>query len=413
MVPRMTVITVCTAALLAMTGCSSGFGQQQDEPQEKGAGQTLRVLIASSGDAETTAVKKATAKWAMESGNKVSVQVAKDLDQQLGQAFAGGEPPDVFYVNSDQFANYAEGGSLYAYGDQISDVDDISSGLRESFTHGGKLTCVPKDFSTLALAINTDLWKKAGLGEPDYPKTWADLERVAARLTSGKTTGLVVSAEYQRLGVFMKQAGGGVTDDRQRTMTADSPENAEALSFVQKLLKAGSMQYAKHVDTSWGGEALGKGRAAMTIEGNWLVGAMKLDYPDVRYEVLPLPAGPAGKGTLAFSNCWGVAQNSSHHEAAVDLIDHLSGDTEQLALADAIGVMPSRDSALETYRTSYPQSAAWVEGSDYAQGPMTVPGFVKVIEQFNTELDSLKTADPEKLLSSLQRNGEHAMQKGS
>ena len=49
--------------------------------------------------------------------------------------------------------------------------------------------------------------------------------------------------------------------------------------------------------TGWGGEAFGKQLAAMTIEGNWIAGGMK-DYPDVKYKVVELPAGPAGKGTL-------------------------------------------------------------------------------------------------------------------
>lgn len=169
---------------------------------------------------------------------------------------------------------------------------DFSEQLRTSFSYNGKLVCLPKDTSTLGLAINTDLWKKAGLTEKDYPKSWADLKTVADKLTGNGVTGLVTSDEYQRLGVFMKQAGGWLTDADQKKMTADTPENAKGLSFVQSLLKSGSMKFAKQVDTSWGGEALGKGKAAMTIEGNWLDGGMKLDYPDVKYAVAPLPEGP-------------------------------------------------------------------------------------------------------------------------
>lgn len=285
------------AALLATTGCSSSFGSDKEPDQDKAAKQKLTVLIATSGDAETQAVKAAAAGYAKESGNTVSVEVAKDMNQQLAQAFAGHKPPDVFYVNSDQFANYAKGGSLYPYGDRISDADDFSQQLRTSFSYDGKLVCLPKDTSTLGLAINTDLWKKAGLTEKDYPKTWEELRTVAGKLTKNGVTGLVTSDEYQRLGVFMKQAGGWLTDADQKKMTADTAENAKGLSFVQSLLKSGSMKFAKQVDTSWGGEALGKGKAAMTIEGNWLEGGMKLDYPDVKYAIAPLPAGPAYQGT--------------------------------------------------------------------------------------------------------------------
>lgn len=414
MLSRTTVAAaVCASVLAAVTGCSSGFDKDKDAKQDTSSSQSLRVLIATSGDAETSAVKEATAAWAKKSGNKVTVQLAKDINQQLGQAFAGNRPPDVFYVNSDQFANYAKGGSLYAYGDRIPDSDDFSEQLRQSFSHDGKLVCLPKDSSTLALVVNTDLWKKAGLTDKDYPKDWDDLEKVADKLTSGGVTGLVTSDEYQRLGTFMKQAGGWITNADQTEMTADSKANAQALGFVKKLLTSGSMKFAKEVDTGWGGEAFGKGKAAMTIEGNWITGAMEKDFPDVDYTVVPLPEGPKGKATLAFSNCWGVASASSHRKAAVDLVKHLTTTDQQLTFADAFGVMPSRDSALGTYAKQHPEAKAWVDGNAYAQGPVTIAGFDKVLGQFNTELQSLRTADPKAVLSGLQRNGEQAIKKGS
>jgi multiple sugar transport system substrate-binding protein len=406
-------VAACAALLAVLSGCSSGFDKdKKSAKQDSGGAQSLRVLIATSGDAETKAVKSATAAWAKKTGNKVTVDLAKDINQQLGQAFAGNRPPDVFYVNSDQFANYAKGGSLYAYGDQISDADDFAPQLRKAFTYNGKLTCLPKDTSTLGLVINTELWKKAGLTDADYPKTWAQLEKDADKLTKGGVTGLVTTNEYQRLGAFLKQAGGWLTDSGQTKMTADSAQNTKALDFVQKMLRSGSMKYMTQVDSGWGGEALGKGKAAMTIEGNWLEGSMALDYPKLKYTVVQLPSGPAGKGTLAFSNCWGIASASSHHTASVDLVKYLTSAQQQLTFANGFGVMPSRDSALKTYATQHPEAKAWVDANSYAQAPVTIPGFDKVLAQFNTELQSLRTGDPKTMLSDLQRNGEQALKKG-
>ncbi|MFJ9770566.1 extracellular solute-binding protein [Kitasatospora sp. NPDC101157] len=402
---------VCAAlALGAATGCSSsgGFGDSSAE-QSSGANQNLTVLIATSGEAETAAVKAATADWAGKTGNTVTVQIAANINQQLGQAFAGGNPPDLFYVNSDQFANYAKGGSLYAYGDQIPDAADFSEQLRKAFSYQGKLTCLPKDSSTLALAVNTDLWKKAGLTEADYPTTWQQLSDDAGKLAQDGVTGLVTAPDYQRLGALLKQAGGWITDPAQTAMTADSPANRQALEYLQGMMKAGSAKYVTEVDAGWGGEALGKGRAAMTIEGNWLKGAMAKDYPDVPYKVLPLPAGPAGPGTLSFSNCWGIAAKSSHRAAGIDLVKHLTSADQQLEFAKAFGVMPSRTSVLATYAATYPESKAWVDGVAHAQPPVTVPGFNQVLTQFNTDLQSLRTGDPAAILAALQRNGEQAL----
>ncbi|MEU6972308.1 extracellular solute-binding protein [Kitasatospora aureofaciens] len=402
---------VCAAlALGAVTGCSSsgGFGDPSAK-QSSGANQNLTVLIATSGEAETAAVKAATADWAGRTGNTVTVQIAANINQQLGQAFAGGNPPDLFYVNSDQFANYAKGGSLYAYGDRIPDADDFSEQLRKAFSYQGNLTCLPKDSSTLGLAVNTDLWKQAGLTEADYPTSWQQLSDDAAKLTRDGVTGLVTAPDHQRLGALLKQAGGWITDPGQTAMTADSPANKRALEFLQGMLKAGSAKYVSEVDAGWGGEALGKGKAAMTIEGNWLKGAMAKDYPGVPYKVLPLPAGPAGPGTLSFSNCWGIAAKSSHRAAGVELVKHLTSADQQLEFAKAFGVMPSRTSALATYAATYPESKAWVDGVAHAQPPITVPGFNQVLTQFDTDLQSLRTGDPATILAALQRNGEQAL----
>ncbi|MFF7994257.1 extracellular solute-binding protein [Kitasatospora xanthocidica] len=402
---------VCAAVVLGtVTGCSSsgGFGDGSAK-QASGGKQSLTVLIATSGEAETAAVKAATADWAQKTGNTVTVQIASDINQQLGQAFAGGNPPDLFYVNSDQFANYAKGGSLYAYGDQIPDASDFSEPLRKAFSHDGKLTCLPKDSSTLGLAINTTLWQQAGLTEADYPTTWQQLADDAAKLTKDGVTGLVTTPEYQRLGAFMKQAGGWITNPEQTATTADSPADKQALEYVQSLLKAGSAKFVAEVDAGWGGEALGKGKAAMTIEGNWLKGAMAKDYPNVPYKVIPLPSGPAGPGTLVFSNCWGIAAKSTHQAAGVDLVKHLTSADRQLEFAKAFGVMPSRTSALATYGEKYPESKAWVDGVAHSQAPVTIAGFTKVLTQFNTDLQSLRTGDPATILGNLQRNGEQAL----
>jgi len=138
------------ALVLSSAACGSGFSGKKNTPQKAGPA-NLQVLIASSGDAETTAVKSAAAAFAASSHNTVVVNPAQDIGQQLGQAFAGGNPPDVFYVDASRFADYASIGALYPYGNKISDANDFYPSLRQTFTYQGQLYCIPKDFSTLAL----------------------------------------------------------------------------------------------------------------------------------------------------------------------------------------------------------------------------------------------------------------------
>jgi multiple sugar transport system substrate-binding protein len=400
-------------AMLLLAACGGGF--RDDDTGNSGASQQgpvrLQFMIGSSGDAETTAVNEAARAWGTQTGNTVEVIPAKDINQQLTQALAGGTPPDVFYVDASRFSTLAENGALAPIGDQLQNSNDFYPALRQTFTHEGKLYCAPKDFSTLALQVNTDMWSAAGLTEADVPTTWEQLESVAKKLGGSKQTGLVIGDTRDRIGVFMRQAGGWITSPDSSQMTADTPANLQALQFVQKLLRDGTAKYPKQVDAGWSGEALGKKQAAMVIEGNWIQGAMKADFPDVKYASYELPAGPTGKGTLTFTQCLGVAAKSKNQAAAVDFVNFLTTGEQQMKFADAFGVMPSRQSVAPQFEQKYPEARAFILGATYAQGPVTASGFDSVLSEFDAGLYGLSdgSSDPKKLLADLQKNGTDAL----
>lgn len=393
------------AGALILSGCGgSGFDDSSGDTQGglTSSDDALDILIGSSGEAETKAVEDAVAAWSADSGVEAKVSVANDLAQQLSQGFAAGSPPDLFYLSTDAIAGYAGNGSLVAYGDELANKDDFYPSLVENFTVDGDFYCAPKDFSTLALIINTDLWEAAGLTEADVPTTWDELAAVSKTLTTDGRVGLAFGAEYQRVGTFMAQAGGGMVVDGQAA--ANSPENVEALEYVKSHLEDGTFAYAADVGAGWGGEAFGKQLAAMVIEGNWIGGAMSADYPDVNYLVAELPAGPAGQGTLQFTNCWGMAADSPNQQAALDLVEYLTSTEQQLAFSEAFGPMPSITSAAEAWTQANPDLAAFLTGADYAQFPPNQEGAADVVSDFNAQLESLKTGDPQQILDSVQSN---------
>lgn len=411
--PTRTVVLVSLAATtaLALGACGGGgfdAAPSSSAPADQPGPASLRMLVGVSNDVELGAVRKATEAWAAKTGSSVQVTGTAKLPEELAKGFAGGSPADLFYLEPAQVGTFTKAGNLYAYGDQLTDLDYVPS-LRQTFTIDGKLQCAPKDFSTLALVINEDLWTKAGLTDADVPKDWARLERVATRLTTGSQTGLVISPEFQRVGAFMTQAGGWVLSEDGKTATADSPENLAGLTEAQKLLRSGAMKLSKQVDAGWGGEALVKGKAAMTIEGNWIRGALAKDAPDLKVKVVELPAGPKGKGTLMFTNCWGIAAKSKNQAAAVDLVKFLGEDTQQLSAAKAFGVMPSTTSAMAKYKAATPADAAFVAGAEYGRGMPTTPGFDAVLADANAKIESLATGDPKAILTTMQRNAEAAI----
>jgi multiple sugar transport system substrate-binding protein len=249
--------------------------------------------------------------------------------------------------------------------------------------------------------VNMNLWEEAGLTDADFPTTWEELQTVAEKLTDGDVVGLAFGPEWQRIGTFMAQAGGGLLD-ASGAAAVDTPENASALEFVQKGLTEGWMAFPSAIDAGWGGEALGIERAAMVIEGNWIAGFLNADFPDVNWTAVELPAGAAGQGTLQFTQGWGIAADSTKQDAAVDLVRFLMSDEQQMVAARGFGVMPSVSTVAEEWTAEFPNLGAFVAGGNYSQGVPALQGIGAVLGDFNGQIEGLATGDIQSILSSVQ-----------
>ncbi|HEX4525889.1 MAG TPA: extracellular solute-binding protein [Gaiellaceae bacterium] len=387
------VLVLAMVVALALTA-GTALGSRQS-----GKATTLTALIGSSGPAETFAVTNAAKAYTKLTGTQVNVVVASDLGQQLAQGFASGNPPDIFYLGNDQVATYAKAGDLASL-DNLKNVKSFYPSLRAAYTYKGHLYAAPKDFSTLALVINTASWKRAGLTSNNYPKTWAQLAAVAKKLTRSGQVGLCTNPEFHRLGVFMLQAGGWLVSKDGKTATVNSKANVTAFNFVKSMLKAGSMKLTNQIGAGWGGEGFGKQECAMTIEGNWIAGAMKADYPTVSYKAVELPAGPTGiKGTLQYDGGWGLAAASKNKTDAMSLISYLTQTKVEMGNAKAFGVMPSVRADAKEWKKLYPQYAAFLAGADYSTSIPTVPDIATVLGDFNQQLQALPSTDPKTILN--------------
>jgi multiple sugar transport system substrate-binding protein len=393
---RAALVLAMVVALALTAGMALGSRQS-------GKATTLTALIGSSGPAETYAVNNAAKAFTKKTGIQVNVVVASDLGQQLAQGFASGNPPDIFYLGNDQVATYAKAGDLASL-DNLKNVKSFYPSLRAAYTYKGHLYAAPKDFSTLALVLNTASWKKAGLTSKDYPTTWKQLAAVAKKLTRSGQVGLCTNPEFHRLGVFMIQAGGWLVSKDGKTATVNSKANLTAFNFVKSMIKAGSMKLTNQIGAGWGGEGFGKQECAMTIEGNWIAGAMTHDYPTVPYKVVELPAGPAGKGTLQYDGGWGLAAASKNKADAMSLISYLTQTKVEMGNAKAFGVMPSVRADAKEWKKAYPQFAAFLAGADYSRSIPTVPDIATVLGDFNQQLQGLPQSDPKPILNRV--NGE-------
>ena len=352
------------------------------------AGVELNVMGWSSSPAEDEALTGLLDQFNQETGATAEFSPSPNYDPDLQAALAGGQPPDLFYVDSFRLPDLVEAGALAPPPEgAISDPDDIAPSLREAFTYDGTFYCPPKDFSTLALQYDPAALEAAGV---EVPTTWDELRTVAEALTTEDQAAIVNQVEYPRWAQFLFQNGADLTNEDVTEMTLDTPEAREALEFIGGMYADGLMVSNTALDAEWSGEAYGDGSAAMTMEGNWIATALSNEYPDREVAYAELPAGPSGeKGTFAFTVCYGVAADAANPEASWALADYLTNAEGSLAYTEAFNVMPARVSVQEQWIAAHPDLEPFVAGVEYAHKWQFVPGFSDVTSVFNEQAQAL------------------------
>jgi len=347
-------------------------------------------------------------------GISVTVIPEANLTQSLAEGFAGKNPANLFYLSPTLFEQYVTKGVLYSYGNELGNKSSFYSSLASAFTYKGNLVCDPKDGSLLSLYINTADWKAAGLSSSQYPQNWSELAADAKKLTTQGRAGLVVDPNESRLDAFFYQNGGSVLNASGSKVLINSPQNVKALTFVQSMLKAKTLVFPSQVNDADEINAFGQNQAAMVITGNWMSGEMAADYPKIRYTAHLLPAGPSGtRGTLTFTNCWGVPENNSNLGGTIEFVKYLTSPAQELRFSQAFGTIPSLQTVSAEYAKKYPQNAVVLEGLKYGHPDISIAGSTEALTSFNSALTNLATASPSSILESAQTNLQSAIAQNS
>jgi multiple sugar transport system substrate-binding protein len=307
----------------------------------------------------------------------------------------------VFSVGQFEFPSYQNAGVIAEGGDHIVEMDDIYPSLLDAFTFEGTAYCPPKDFSTLALYYNQDTFDAAGVEYPTADWTWEDMRAAAEAITNAdvtnsegeEMTGFSAQIDRNRWLAFF-YANNAELFNEEGEVVFDSEEAVEALNF-----------YASFVDdnigaapgdlggSGWNGEAFGRGLAAMTVEGNWAIGYLESDFPELNWGVAEIPTAPSGeKGTLTFTVCWAVSAQAEGEvaEAAWRLVNFLTGpEGAEFVATSGFGVMPARASFGDLWlETRGEEFEPFVAGAEYAVAPVFPLGYA----DFTTALDEATTA---------------------
>ena len=385
-----------------------------EAPAAPAAKEELQLMGWASSEAENTRLQSVVDGFnASNDSVNVNLSLVPDYDTKLQTSMAGGSPPDVFYIDSFKLPDYVAAGALSPIGDNTVNLDDFYPSLRNAFTVDGIFYCPPKDFSTLALEYNKDMFDAAGVAYPTADWTWDDLRAAAEQLTDAENGvyGMVLNADFARWIAFLYQAGGSVANDDFTAMTINSPEALAAVNFYVGMVTDGFAAQPSDLDSGWNGEAFGKQRAAMAMEGNWIYSYMKDQFPDVNFGLSELPAGPAGKATMAFTVCYGVPADGKDTAASFDVVNYLTGPEGMKAWTDLGLAMPTRQSLRADWLALYPDLEPFLNGAEYAYKWQFRPGFQDVLDTINDGLQQAMagTMLPEDVLINAEEIGNEVL----
>lgn len=334
------IICLCLVVSLLFTACtpqpsaSSAAGASSAAPasssdsaaapaSSQAAGQvTINVMTLWAADNTeniATSIRARLASFQKENPNVVIKE--EDIGDQtayytkLKTLAASNDLPDIFVCKGSELSMFAQN-QVVAPLDDILNADPTWKGgyIPSSFddlTSGGKIYGIPYSMlSTHVLYYNSKILADAGYSS--FPTTWKDFIEMIGKLKDKGITPWALGNKEQWVAesCILSTLGDRFTgSDWFRNIVAKSGASFTDKDFVaglaalQELSKAGAFNTDMNsIDGDQSKTLYYNGKAAMTVDGSWAIGAMTANCPKDIYdatEVAVLPSVDGGKGNAA------------------------------------------------------------------------------------------------------------------
>ena len=376
----MTFASIAFAEDVTLTyACFSGAGQQEE---------TLKQMI------EVFESKNP--------GIKIDVQLTGygDYFTVLATKIAGGNAPDVFELNMENFVSYMLRGQCLPLNDLGIATENYSEGTIAAVSNDGNLYAVPDSFSTCLLIYNKDLFDQAGIAYPTNDWTWADAQAAAEKIRAlgDDIWGYSQPITYNEFYKSIAGNGGSLTNADGTAFTVNSPENVAVLDAMIARVRGENhvMPTAEEMAGRGDWDMFVAGNLGMIITGIWAFPyyTENCTFP---WDVVVEP-GFKDKATFFFANVNCVSPSSEYQEAAAKFADAMGSDPDivQLRLDASWELPPISDQAkLAQYLTITPPDnrKAVFDSLDYAVAPPALLEAAAATEIINTVLSTLETND--------------------
>ena len=357
---------------LLQAGLAGGAGWLLGACGRGSANDAVQLSLWANLPSEQAALFDAIAEFGRQTGITVRAQVITDKYMDVMRSrFAARKPPDVFYLDSHEAPAFIRAGVLEPWDGQLQQPEDFPPQFLDAFRSAdGKLYGLPKDFSTLALYINTQMLKDAGFTPADVPDDFLALaafaQRLQQRLPRGRAA-MLVEKDLARHLSALERCGPpliGPQDEARLQLNACGLEYLNA--FVQGRRLGSIVNPREDLGSDSPGAAFGSSRTALMLEGNWVAASMRRDYADVPFITREMPRVNGQRHTMAFVVGWAVSKQSRLKDAAFRFAQFMNGP-RLAAWSRASGTLPTRLSVQSQMQLEQdPVLRAHVVGARYA-----------------------------------------------
>jgi multiple sugar transport system substrate-binding protein len=265
-----------------------------------------------------------------------------DYDKTLLNQLSAGTAADLFYLPDNTAAGLVKSGNILAL-DGIINTSDFIPSLTNIYKFGGKQYGIVKDFNTLAMYFNKDLFDQAGVAYPNNTDTWdtfADkITKVQKALGAGYY-GTCFPADFARFGAFAYGTGW------KATQPVTSASFVRAFDFYTNLVKSKVAAQPSAIGLGWGGDCLKSGKVATAFEGAWALGFLADQAPNLQYSTALIPRDPTTKqrGNFLFTVAWSINAKTKLKDAAIKALNLLTSKEAQAYVLESGLALPSRKS---------------------------------------------------------------------
>lgn len=404
-------------AALAFAGCSSGGtpadttpGQSKDD-SASGEQVELRWAMSADSQAEVDVWQNLADRVTAEYPNvkiKLETTAYKDYYNKLTTQAAGNDLPCIAGLQAQRVPDVGE--LFVPLDDKLSglvDIQDYEASIVEGLTNDGNLLAVPYDLGPYVIFYNIDMFKEAGLEEPQPGWTKEQFLEAAHALTKDGKYGYAVDGTPDMWFPYVLSIGGSYLDaEGNPDLTNDKV--VQGFTFVTDLVTEEKVAPAPPATgaSNWPADQWRNGNVAMVIDGPWqLINARDT----VSFEVgLTTPPAFDGTSITTMSGTgFGVTASCSNPEEAAQAISVIIGPDSQQYIAEEGRGFPAYKAAQDYWYdvANVPTARPAIEKALETVDPFrTSPGWNRVnslLQQYAVQAFNGQ-ATPEEVLANVQ-----------